>query len=397
MYPIIKLKPGKQTNAVYRHPWIFSGALAQVPAEAGHGDLVHAADSGGKVIGTGTYSSRSSIAVRLFEFRQATIDSRWLAEKFKEADALRRLCGYGPDQQTSGYRLVFGEADGIPGLVVDRYADVLVFQISTAGMEKLRQDMVDALVETFKPKAVIERSDLPARREEGLEDVVALRHGQDPGQVDFLENGCLFLADVMSGQKTGFFLDQKDLRRKVAGLAKGRRCLNLFSYSGATSVAAMKGGAVSAHNVDSSQKALELCRQQAELNSLPTGSFTVEETDIFQYLGTKSEPEFDLVVMDPPALIKSRGDVEEGKKAYHFLNRAAMRLVRDGGVFVTSSCSHFLPEEDLAFTLRRASLQAGCHLSVIEVVRQSSDHPQSVYFPEAGYLKSFICQVRRPA
>lgn len=397
MYPTLKLKSGKETNAAYRHPWIFSGALAEIPPEAAHGDLVQVVDSGGKTAGVGTFSAKSSIAVRLFEFGEAVIDGRWLAGKLKEADETRRLNGFGPDSPTNGYRLVFGEADGLPGLVVDRYADVLVIQVSTAGMEKMRDLVIAALVEVFRPRAIVERSDLPSRREEGLDEVIAVRHGTDPGIVEFKENGWQFVADVMAGQKTGFFLDQRDLRRRIAGLASGRRCLNLFSYTGAAAVAAMKGGAVSVHNVDSSKGALELCLRQAGLNGLPAVAVTTEEADIFQFLGVHSQPEYDMVIMDPPALIKSRHDADEGRKAYHFLNRAALRLVRDGGIFVTSSCSHYLPEEDMAFILRRASLQAGCRLSVIDIVHQSSDHPRSVYFPEAAYLKSFVCQIRRLA
>ncbi len=395
MYSKITLQPGKDVNVQFRHPWIFSGALAEPPSKDLHGAVVQVTDSRGRVVGTGTFSARSSIAVRVCEFGEALISRSWFAAKLNEAEASRRLLGFGPGRPTDGYRLVFGEADGIPGLVVDRYRDVLVLQISTAGLDNLRDEVVGALIDVFQPRAIVERSDLAVRREEGLNDVVALRHGSDPGIVEFLENGRKCLADVMNGQKTGFFLDQRDLRRGLAGLSSGRRGLNLFSYSGAGAVAALAGGAVSVHNVDSSGPALELGRRQAELNGFGPEAFTVEEADIFQYLGSKNEAAHDLVIMDPPALIKSKNDAEEGRKAYHFLNRAALRLVRDRGLFVTSSCSHFLPEEDLAFILRRASLQAGVTLKVLEVVRQSPDHPQSVYFPEASYLKSFICLARR--
>ncbi len=395
MYSKVTLQPGKEVNAQFRHPWIFSGALAEPPGKDLHGAVVQVADSRGRVIGTGTYSARSSIAVRICEFGEALISRSWFAARLTEADESRRLLGFGPGRATDGYRVVFGEADGIPGLVVDRYRDVLVMQISTAGLDNLRAEIVGALRDVFQPRAIVERSDLAVRREEGLTDVVALRHGTDPGAVEFMENGRKCLADVMSGQKTGFFLDQRDLRRSLAGLSAGRRGLNLFSYSGAGSVAALSGGAVAMHNVDSSGPALELGRRQAELNGVKPEAFTAEESDIFQFLGSKNEATHDLVIMDPPALIKSKNDAEEGRKAYHFLNRAALRLVRDRGLFVTSSCSHYLPEEDLAFILRRASLQAGTILKVLEVVRQGPDHPQSVYFPEASYLKSFVCLVRR--
>jgi len=395
MYTKISLLPGKDVNVQFRHPWIFSGALAEPPGKDLHGSLVQVADSRGRIIGTGTYSARSSIAVRVFAFGDAVIDRAWFAARLAEAEESRRLLGFGPGRPTDGYRAVFGEADGLPGLVVDRYRDVLALQISTAGLEPLRDEIIGALQDVFKPRAIVERSDLAVRREEGLTDVVALRRGEDPGLVEFLENGRKCLADVMTGQKTGFFLDQRDLRQSLSELSDGRQGLNLFSYTGAGAVAALAGGAKSVHNVDSSAAALELGHKQAELNGIKPKSFTTEEADIFQYLGANNQPAHDLVIMDPPALIKSKNDSDEGRKAYHFLNRAALRLVRDRGLFVTSSCSHFLPEEDLAFTLRRASLQAGVILKVLRVIRQSPDHPQSVYYPEASYLKSFVCLARR--
>jgi len=395
MYDKISLRSGKEVNVQYRHPWIFSGALSEPPDRSRHGSLILVADSRGRVIGTGTLSAKSSIAVRIFEFGEAVIDRAWFASRLTEAEEARRLLGFGPGMPTDGYRAVHSEADGIPGLVVDRYRDVLVMQISTAGLDLLRDEVVAALLDIYRPRAIIERSDLTVRREEGLPDIVSARHGDDAGVVEFLENGRKCLADVMGGQKTGFFLDQRDLRRRLAEFSSNRDGLNLFSYSGAGAVAALAGGATRVHNVDSSAAALELGRRQAAINGIDPERFTTEEADIFQYLGANREPCRDLVIMDPPALIKSKNDAEEGRRAYHFLNRAALRLVRDRGVFVTSSCSHFLPEDDLAFILRRASLQAGVRLKILDVVRQSPDHPQSVYFPESAYLKSFICLVRR--
>ncbi|MFA6603338.1 MAG: class I SAM-dependent rRNA methyltransferase [Patescibacteria group bacterium] len=393
--PIVKLASGKEVSARHRHPWIFSGALAEKPADLANGALVTVAAASGQPLGVGTYSKHSSIAVRLLSFGEAVIDEAWLRGRLRRAAEVRALHGYAPGGATSGYRLVFGEADGLPGLVVDRYEDVLVLQISTAGMDLLKPLIVNALAAEFQPRCIFERSDLAVRKEEQLPDVAGPLQGEDPGLVEFQENGWRFLADVAHGQKTGYFLDQKDLRLAVSSFAAGRKTLNLFSYTGAGSIAALKGGAASVLNVDGSAAALELCPRQAELNGLKTADISSETADVFQYLATKTEPEFDMVLLDPPALIKSRKDAEEGKKAYHFLNRAALRLVRDGGILATSSCSHFLSEEDLLFVLRRASIQAGVELSVLASIRQSADHPRSVYFPENDYLKSFICLVRR--
>lgn len=394
-YPVATLQKTKMANSAFKHPWIFSGALERRPDDVEHGALINVAGPDGVIIGTGTYSAKSSIAVRLFAFENAVIDVAFLKARIKEADAARQLIGFGPDTGTTGYRVVFGEADGLPGLVVDRYDDVLVIQLSTAGMDRLRNDVVTALVEVFSPVAVYERSDIAVRKEEGLHDETGLRYGVLPEKVSFDEHGMHFTVDVKEGQKTGFFLDQKDLRSAVVRYAKGRRTLNLFSYSGATGVAAIKGGATEVVNVDSSASALAACAAHAEANGIASEKFVTTETDAFQFLSDGAGEQFGMIVLDPPALIKSRRDAEEGKKAYHFLNRAALRLAEDGAIFVTSSCSHFLPEEDLAFILRRASVQAGVEIRVLETVRQAADHPLSVYFPESAYLKSFVCQVRR--
>lgn len=395
MYPILKLLPGKEANVAFRHPWIFSGALEPAPEGVAHSNLVSVADKKGKILGTGTFSNHSSIAVRVFDFEEAVIDKKWFVKKLKEAEERRVVMGFGTGTQTTGYRLVFGETDGIPGLVVDRYGNVVVLQISTAGLDRLRAEVLAAVIEAYKPKTVIERSDLAARREEGLEGASGVLYGDEPGPIEFLEHGMKFSADVMTGQKTGFFLDQKDLRHAITTMAEDRSVLNLFSYTGASGVAALSGGAESVRNVDSSATALAQCAKHAEMNGLDANLMLTEEADVFQFLGTPAEPQYDMVLLDPPALIKSRRDEEDGKKAYHFLNRAAMRLVKNGGIFITSSCSTYMSEDDLAFTLRRASVQSKLRLDVLGVVRQSPDHPFSVYFPESAYLKSFICRVSR--
>lgn len=393
MYPTLVLKTGKEANVAFRHPWIFSGAFEDIPENVPHGSIVQVADRHGKILATGTFSNRSSIAVRCFAFGEAKIDRAWLTKRIEEADARRLRMGYGPKTETTGYRAVFGEADGLPGLVVDRFGDAVVFQISTSGLDAMREDVVVAVTDALRPACLIERSDMPVRTEEGLKDVVKVHVGAMDGLAPFTEHGLRFLADPVKGQKTGFFLDQKDVRAVLGRLAKGAEALNLFSYSGAAGVSMMLGGAKSVLNIDASAEALGLCREHAGLHGFSSKKFTTEEADVFQWLGAGQEKKYDIVVMDPPALIKSMKEAEEGRKAYHFLNRAAMRLVEDGGLFATSSCSHFLSEDDLAFTLRRASVQAGLKLDVIAAVRQSPDHPLSVYFPESDYLKTYIFRV----
>jgi 23S rRNA (cytosine1962-C5)-methyltransferase len=384
-YPVIQLREGREASVGFHHPWVFSGALESIPKDLAVGSLVHITDRNGRIIGTGSFEGEANIAVRVFDFSEVTIDEAWIASHIQQAENRRLFLGYGPDMETSGYRIVFGEADLLPGLVIDRYSDVLVLQISSAGMETLLPLVITVCKELFSPRAIVERS--------GAE--YEIHYGSLDSSAAFTEHGMKFVADVLHGQKTGFFLDQKDLRKMVATYAKDRAVLNLFSYTGATGIAALTGGATSVHNVDESMPALEVCAAHATMNGFEEKNMTTEEADVFGWLGEKREETYGMVIVDPPALAKTKREVEQAKKAYHFLNRAAMRLTEDNGIFITSSCSHFFSEDDFLFTLRRASVQAGITLDVLHMVRQSSDHPLSVYFPESLYLKSFICRVRR--
>jgi 23S rRNA (cytosine1962-C5)-methyltransferase len=393
MYPIIKLKPGRENSLYFRHPWIFSGAFDKVPSDIPNGSLVYIANSEGKPIATGTFSANSMIAVRILEFEEIIINADWFRRRLLSANERRRFLGYGENTDTTGYRILFGEADGIPGLVVDCYNDVLVFQISTVGLDLFRPLIVELLREIYRPVAIVERSDLSARREEGLEEIKKIHYGNIPEPVIFHENGLCLTADVWSGQKTGFFLDQKATRKAVAKLATNRKVLNLFSYTGSYGVAALKGGALSVHNVDSSAEALKFCDINGALNNIEKGGVTIEVADIFSWISSRNEPAYDMVILDPPALIKSQSDINSGKKAYHFLNRAALRLINDGGLLISSSCSAFYGEDDFVLMLRRASVQVGVRLDLLNVIRQSPDHPISLYFPESAYLKTFVCRV----
>lgn len=393
-YPVLKLKAGKEASVAYGHPWVFSGAFEELPESVSHGSFVHVADRKGEVIATGSFSRHGSIAVRVFAPGTAVIDRAFIETRLRKAHERRVRMGYGPGTETTGYRACFGESDGLPGLVVDRYGDTAVFQVATAALDALREDIVSAIHAALGTANIVERSDMSGRKDEKLAPMAGVRFGAVDGPAAFTENGMTFVADVLEGQKTGFFCDQKDLRERVRALAKGASVLNLFSYTGAAGVAAMAGGAARVHNVDESPRALGLCAEQAKRNGIASEAFTTEETDIFQWLAS-AQGEYDMVIVDPPAIIKSQKDAESGAKAYHFVNRAAMKLVKDGGIFVTSSCSHFFSEADLAFTLRRASVQAGVHLHTLAAVRQSADHPMSVYFPESAYLKSFVCQVKK--
>ena len=394
-YPHCCLKPGRESSIEYRHPWIFSRAVKGGLGDLQHGGLVLVVQSDGTPVGTGTISTASSISVRILEFSPVVIDACWFVRRFKESDAKRRLAGYGPGTDTNGYRVVFGEADRVPGLVVDRYGEVLVIQISTAGMDRLKGTIVEALKTEFNPESIWERSDIGVRGEENLPEVTGLLYGRERPLVDFTENGIAFVADIASGQKTGFFFDQKCLRLHIRDLAGGKRALDLFSYSGAAGINALAGGAQVVRCVDSSQTALDMCERNMKLNDIAPRRYQLECADVFQWLNNQQSLDCDLAVVDPPALIKNRKSAASGKKAYHFINRAVLRLLKDGDIFVTSSCSHFMKEDEFGHIINRASIQAGCRIDLLKVVNQSPDHPLALQFPESRYLKSFVGVVRK--
>ncbi len=392
MYPVLQLKAGREASVGFHHPWVFSGAIETFPADLKPGGLVYVADRNGAVIGTGTYG-KGTIAVRIFDFHKVVIDEAWMVTTLTRAYEQRQLLGYGKGSETTGYRLVHGEGDHLPGLVIDMFGEVAVIQISTAGMDTLRTLLLSALQEIVSPAVIFEKSDMQVRAQEDLGSVTTTHIGTLPEEVLFTEAGLTYLADIAEGQKTGFFLDQKDLRSFLMRFADQKKVLNLFSYTGATSAALLHHGATHVHNVDESSRALELLGRQMELNGILSDRFSVEKADVFQWVGQKREETYDMVLVDPPALAKTKREQEAALKAYHFLNRSAMKLVKKGGLFVTSSCSHYISEEDLLFVLRRASVQAGVELRLLSSFRQSADHPWSIYFPEGLYLKSFVFTV----
>ena len=390
----MKLKASGSKVIARKHPWIFSGAIEKIPDDIENGAPVYLV-GGDNIVATGLYSKKSMISVRVMAFDKIAIDREFIKNRISAAAQARKNLGFGDNPDTTGYRLVYGESDGLPGLVIDRYGDAIVIQISTAGMDRLRETIVEILIELFNPVSVYEKSDLPSRLEEGLKTTSGQLYGANIETIEFRENGRAYLADITNGQKTGFYLDQRDLRQEIFDLAKSKKTADLFSYSGAAGIAALAGGASSVDFVDSSAPALELCRRHAEINGFAPDSYETIESDIFQWLGVLNEPLYDLVLLDPPALIKSHKHLDSGVKAYHFLNRAALRIINDFGILVTSSCSAFMTEEMLLEILQKASDQAGVMLNILKVVHQSPDHPVPVTFPEAAYLKSFICQIRR--
>lgn len=390
------LKPRKDVPVLAGHPWVFSEAIAQNP-DATEGELVGVKSADGKELGIATWNPRTSIRLRfLSRDIQAKIDQEFFANRFRILDNWKRQR---LPKETNGYRLVHAEADGLPGLIIDRYAETVVFQIHTAGMEAFRAQIIGALKSVFSPTAIVERSDVDVRRMEGLHDQpVAVHHGVIDGPVSFIETGISFEADVLKGQKTGFFLDQREARRLVGKISRGKRVLNLFAYSGAFSVHAAMGEAAFVLSVDVSLPALESAERQFRLNGLnpdDANRYAFMEADIFELMQESQAPEgpYDIIICDPPALAKSSQHIPQAIKTYISLNSQCLRWLKPGGILVTSSCSGRLQPEEFRSLLRIASGRAKKDVRIVDWLPQPVDHAERLAFPEGRYLKTAFLEV----
>lgn len=383
MMSAVRLKPGKEKPLLQKHRWVFSGAVASWPDEFSEGAMYPIVSSEGSFLGQGYFKSEGSIAGRVLSF-----DDRPLEQIFREALLSAKVVreSWLGSENTNAYRLIHGEADGLPGLVVDRYADTLVIQVTTLGMEKLRELWLPILVEVFQPKSVYEKSVLASRRLEGLADTQGWVWQSSSEKIEVRENGIRLLVDLADSQKTGFFLDQREMRRLVQEKAQGRRVLNCFSYSGGFSLAALAGGAVQADSVDISSSALELAKANAELNAFSDRHSAIE-ADVFEFLRQYQLP-YDLIILDPPAFAKKRQDVPAAMRGYRDINRLAIEKAQPGSWLLTCSCSAHVDEALFQKIIFQASLKAKRSVRILQKHRQGADHPTSVFHPESEYLKS---------
>ncbi len=398
-FPTIILRSGKEIPLLAGHPWVFSNAIEKESKGLGLGDVVMVVTKKGDVVGLGAYNPLTSIRVRMLS-RNASekIDADFFIGRIAKANAFRAGL---LSSDTTGYRAVHAEADGLPGLIVDRYGDTVVFQIHTAGAERFRLEILAALASVFHPIAIVERSDLAGRKQEGLTDFpVRVHAGEVSEPVPFLENGMTFFADVLKGQKTGFFLDQRDARSLARRHAKGRRVLNLFSYSGAFGVASALGGAECVLNADSSASALESAKKNFKANGFSADDtrFRFEEADIFarmreRKLFSSGETPYDFLVCDPPALAKSGNKVLQAKQAYLALNGYALSHLANGGLLLTSSCSGRITPEDFRDILKVAAGRSRREVRLLEWLGHAADHAELLAFPEGRYLKTALLQV----
>jgi 23S rRNA (cytosine1962-C5)-methyltransferase len=384
----VVLKPGRDKAVRNRHHWIFSGAIRSLP-DFEDGAVLPVRGSGGDLLGHGYFNRKSSIAGRMVSFGAEPPEAA-VQGSIERALAMRARL-FDP-AVTNARRLINAEGDGLPGLVADLYDDVLVLQVATLGMERLKPLVLDALMAAVRPRSILERSDLAARREEGLADAEALLAGEPVEKVRILESGVPYWVCLASGQKTGFYLDQRESRKLVRKFAAGRRVLNAFSYTGSFSVSALLGGALRADSVDASAQAIELAQENFELNGLPAGSGFFYTADVFEFL---REPalDHDFIILDPPAFAKKRTDVVAACRGYKDINRLALQRVRAPGLVLTFSCSHFVDEGLFRQVIFQAAGEAGRRVRILQEHRQAHDHPVNVYHPETAYLKGFLLYV----
>ncbi|HSW11636.1 MAG TPA: class I SAM-dependent rRNA methyltransferase [Solimonas sp.] len=385
----LKLKPREDRRLRAGHLWAFSNELQTGPEfrNIAPGTLCRISDDRGKSLGIGYVNPHALLAVRLLAASaEASIDAAWFARRIQAALALRERLYDAPF-----YRLVHGESDGLPGLIVDRFGEVCVVQLGTAGMENLKAAVTEALQSVLQPRGILFRNDGGLRELEGLPAYVDAV-GEVPDEVELLESGVRFIAPLRSGQKTGWFYDQHDNRDRLARYVRGARVLDVFSYVGGWAIRSVKAGAVSATCIDSSQPALDLARRSAALNGVEIETIRDEALDALKVL-RRDQRQFDVVVVDPPALIKRKKDYEAGLEHYAALNRAALQLLPADGILIACSCSHHLEAEALQRILLRESRHAGRRLQILEQGAQGADHPVHPAIPETRYLKAFYCRV----
>ncbi len=390
--PRIFLEAGRDHRLVHGHPWVYSNEV-RMDADAKAlpaGTLVTIHRTDGKPLGVGSFTPHALIAFRLFDGEARNpIDAAWIADRLRRALSLRARLFPEPY-----YRLVHSEADGLPGLICDRFADVVVLQVNTAGMEALTSTLLSAIDEVLAPETIVLRNDSRARAIEGLPSVVDVVKGRVPEHVDVREGGLTFLADVIAGQKTGWFFDQRDNRAWVAPLASGERVLDAFCHSGAFGLLAAAHGARQSVFLDSSEPALALARASARVNGLEDRC-VFRQQEVFQALeGLGQDGErFRLVVTDPPAFVKARKELGSGLKGYRKLARLAAAVVEPGGFLLMASCSHLVTAADFLAEVVRGIDSAGRQGRILRQAGAGPDHPVHPHLPETAYLKAIVLQL----
>lgn len=390
---MLRLKPREDRRLRQGHPWVYSNEIdvrATPLTGFSPGEAVQLQAASGEALGLAYVNPASLIcARRLGSAEERVLDREWLTRKLNAAAALRDRLFPNPF-----YRLVFGESDGLPGLVVDRYGDILVVQISTAGMDRLEALVVSVLCERFAPRGILLRNDIPSRDLEGLPRFVRVAHGDVPEEIHLEEGGCRFSVPLLNGQKTGWFYDQRGNRARLRPYVAGARVLDLYSYVGAWGILAAHAGAASVLCVDSSAPALSRVARNAEQNGL-AAKVTTAQADVPEFLQRLRDRKerFDVVLLDPPAFIRRRKDIAEGVAAYRRVNQMAAAVLSADGYLVTSSCSYHLQREVLLDAVLRAGRRYHREVQILEEGGQAPDHPVHPALPETAYLKTVFARL----
>lgn len=383
------LKPGKEKRVYSQHPWVFRSDIDHVEGGCAPGDIVDIVSNRGRFLARGFYNPRSQIALRIMTWHDEPIDQDFIFRRVREAVSYRRTFA-----DLKSCRMIYGESDRLPALIVDAFGDVLVLQCLALGMEKFKSDVVDALVHELRPAGIWERNDVPVRTLEGMEMSTGLLWGEVPDRVEMKENGIRFLVDVKQGQKTGYFLDQKENRAAIRSFVKDRRVLDCFTHTGSFALHAGYFGANEVTGVDISEYACEFASENAKLNHLEDRVRFVT-ANAFDLLAEQSRggEKYDTVILDPPAFTKTKGAVESAMRGYKEINLRALKMITPGGYLVTCSCSqHVLPEMFRSMVLDAAK-DARVQLRQVEFRTQGRDHPILPSARETEYLKCGIYQV----
>ncbi len=390
----VVLKKDKEKAVNQRHPWVFSGAIDRVKGKPANGDIVRLLNHKGDFMAYGFYNDQSRVALRLLEWNENTaVNEEWLREKVATAVNARNNI---LNANTDTCRLIFSEADYLPGLIVDKYADHLAVQILTSGIENLMPVIIDELKRLLNPLSIFDKSDASSRQHEGMEtDNTVLWGDEPPASVEVKENGIVYSINIAEGQKSGFYCDQRDNRRIVAEHAAGKKVLDCFSYTGGFTLNALRSGAASVTSVDSSALAIETLKQNISLNKLDAGKHSAIQSDVNKQLRAFKDAgeKFDIIVLDPPKYAPSRSALDRAARAYKDLNRVGMLLLNSGGLLATFSCSGAMDMENFKQVLAWAALDAGKQVQFIYQFCQPEDHPVRASFPEGEYLKGLLCRV----
>lgn len=392
--PTIVLAAGREKSLQRRHPWVFSGAVAQVDGQPGLGQTVAVRSAEGEFLAWAAYNAGSQISARVWSWREDEyIDTAFFRRKLVNALAARDMLGM--LKESSGMRVIHAESDGLPGLIVDLYGEVFVMQIGSAGAEYWRDTIADILQELCEPLCIYERSDSDSRSLEGLPERNGMLRGALPETVEVVEHGLRFKVDVAAGQKTGFYLDQRDNRHLTERLARGKSVLNCFCYTGGFSLYALRGGAKSVLSIDASAEALAIAETNLTSNGLDASAAEWQCDDVFQALRKLRDQgrKFDFIILDPPKFAPTAAFAEKAARGYKDINLLGFKLLNPGGILATYSCSGGISAELFQKIIAGAALDAGVDAQIVHHLHESADHPVLLSFPEGAYLKGLVLRV----